>query len=184
MVVKDVLELVKERVKEIDSNAQLRLLEIFNNRISRVYSPDEQMEFVATYPNSEIRAEEIPQEETQKEHGDRIVQVQHFCREHMSIRLFGAPFFILVKANDTLLDVKKRIQNKLQIKDEEFKTYKFATLLNMQKHDYIEENENVIESLKKVEAYRLEAALGMEHKDPQPRPHVTRWYDKPIVIKG
>ena len=36
------------------------------------------------------------------------------------IQNFGDPFFLLVREGETLAEVKKRIQSKLQVSDEEF----------------------------------------------------------------
>ena len=46
---------------------------------------------------------------------------------------------MIVKSTDTLSDIRKRVQAKLQIKEDEFKTYKVAVLSGMLKQEYLKD---------------------------------------------
>ena len=43
-----------------------------------------------------------------------------FISFKQTVQIFGEPFFLIIHEGETLLDVKARIQRKLQIPDEEF----------------------------------------------------------------
>ena len=53
------------------------------------------------------------------------------------VQNFGEPFFLVVKENETLAGVKARIQNKLQVADDEFSKVRnfIFTLFTMLHHD-------------------------------------------------
>merc|ERR1712130_659888 len=113
------------------------------------------------------------------------MQVLHFCKDNMNIRTFGNPFFIVVSQNDTFGQVKDKIKQKINVKEEELNKFKFAPLTGVQKHEYLTEDDTpFLQTMEKHPTFNMDVCLGMEHKDPTPRQSARSWYDRPIVIKN
>jgi hypothetical protein len=58
--------------------------------------------------------------------------------------LFGNPFLLLVKEDETMGEVKARIKAKLGAKDEDFETWKFAYVNNKASPVYFEDDDVVL----------------------------------------
>lgn len=185
--VQEILEEVKSKLSDcsISISGELRLMEIYKSKIQKVFKLDEVVETgVSSVPD--LRVEEIPEDQKQSEADDKgykVIHVAHYCKDSSSIHYFGAPFYLKVGENETLASVKQRIQEKLDVKEEEFKKYKFAPVYGTQRYDYLNDEDVVAQCLAKVNAFRTAPALGLEHKDPNYKP-TQKWYDKPIVIKN
>jgi ubiquitin carboxyl-terminal hydrolase 7 len=181
--VADLKKIITEKIQH-DNNVTLGpiwIIELFNHRIHKIFDGNY---FVSLINDStDLIAEEIPSEELEDNDAKQI-QVVHFCKDQQNIRLFGIPFYLYIMENETVKDIKERIQKKLEIRDEDYKRYKFAILAGLIKHEYLNDDDNFLEVYAKEPSYRLENVLGMEHKDPNPRITNNRWYDKPIVIKN
>jgi len=103
------------------------------------------------------------------------------------IQNFGDPFFLLVREGETLAEVKKRIQSKLQVSDEEFSKWKFA-FISMNRPDYLQDSDVITSRFQRREIYGAwEQYLGMEHTDTAPKRAYTvnqnrHSYEKPVRI--
>ncbi|KAI3993851.1 hypothetical protein MKX01_002864 [Papaver californicum] len=78
--VSDVLNELKSEVQQFNPSAELRLLEIDHNRISKIYPLNEKIKHLKnqSWP---LRAEKIPEEEKNLGLADKIIHVCHFTRE-------------------------------------------------------------------------------------------------------
>jgi len=103
------------------------------------------------------------------------------------IQNFGDLFFLLVREGETLAEVKKRIQSKLQVSDEEFSKWKFA-FISMNRPDYLQDSDVITSRFQRREIYGAwEQYLGMEHTDTAPKRAYTvnqnrHSYEKPVRI--
>ncbi|RZC77797.1 hypothetical protein C5167_001986 [Papaver somniferum] len=124
--VSDLLNEMKSEVQQFNPSAELRLLEIDHNRISKIYPLSEKIKNLKnqTWP---LRIEKIPEEEKNLGLDDKIIHVCHFTREpfpgkrnQLDVRYFGEPFFLIIHKGETLAEIKLRIKEKLQVPDDEF----------------------------------------------------------------
>ena len=58
--------------------------------------------------------------------------------------LFGNPFLLVVREEETMGEVKARIKAKLGVKDEDFETWKFAYVNNKASPVYYEDQDLVL----------------------------------------
>ncbi|EFC37971.1 predicted protein [Naegleria gruberi] len=190
--VNDLKQLIEAKVngrREIE-NSTIVISQISNFKISKLLTGEELIKTLATNKGETIRAEEILNEELSiitSSHNltenTRILQVQHICKETTGYRLFGNPSVLVVKTEETLGDVKKRLQDKLQVRDIDYKRYKFYFIVNMKIKDALEDDSLLFCELfdKEKQSTNVDVVLALEHKDPTPK---ARWYEKPIVIKN
>jgi len=166
----------------IEQLSSIRISTVHNNKYSRIWPDQEPIDKMNSIMTPELRAELVDPMELTASH---IVQVQHFCKDGMGIRTFGHPFLLVINEEETVGQVKSRIQAKLQIKDEDYKKYKFAPLSGIHQHSHlVDDDVKFVEALQNKQTIQgMETTLGLEHKDPTPRNH-SRYYDKPIVIKN
>ncbi|KAK1419677.1 hypothetical protein QVD17_28933 [Tagetes erecta] len=126
----DVIDYLKTEVELSHKDAELRLVEVYCHKIymiSPLYKIIEHLNI--NDRNWTLRAEEIPEEEKDLNPQDRVIHVCHFMEDttqKQQVQYFGEPFFLVIREDDTLADVKVRIQKKLQVPDEEFTKWKFA----------------------------------------------------------
>jgi hypothetical protein len=117
--------------------------------------------------------------------GQPWIQVQHYSKEHSSAHLFGEPFILGLVENETIAQLKTRIFQKLQMKDEMvMKKIKFSFLVSGWKIEYFPTTDDTAsfntllqEKLQGMQASSV--SIGLEQKNPNP----SRWADKPVVIK-
>jgi len=133
---------------------------------------------------------QIPDEEKELGVQDRLIHVYHFLRDpaqNQMVQNFGEPFFLVVRENETLAEVKVRVQNKLQVSDDEFSKYKFA-FLSLGRPEYLQDDDVVASRFQKKDTYGAwEYYLGLEHSDTAPkRAHQTNQvrhnFEKPVKI--
>lgn len=181
------IEILKGKLvdKIEDPQLPIRAMAVHNHKITRIFRLDELIDRANSGYTPELRAESIPREESEMNNEThRLIQVTHYCKDSMSIRTFGNPFLLVVGIDDTVGQVKEHIKSKIQVKDEEFKKYKFAPLSGIQHYGYFNDDEaNFWQEIEKHTIHGMDTYLGMEHKDPTPRAH-SRYYDKPIIIKN
>ena len=77
-------------------------------------------------PYYTLRAEVIPEGEKDLAEDEYLVHCCHRKPDDSSVSLFGDPIWIRMRKGERLRDLKKRIQSKLEIPDEEFSTWRFA----------------------------------------------------------
>ncbi|KAI3993827.1 hypothetical protein MKX01_002840 [Papaver californicum] len=115
--------MISELKKKVDlshPNAELRLFEVQNHKIRKIYSLTEQIKGISD-PHWTLCAEEIPEEEKILGPFDRLIHVCHTNEgRREKFRQFGEPFFFVIHGGETAAAVRARIQMKLQIPGDEF----------------------------------------------------------------
>ncbi|KAI9082340.1 hypothetical protein K1719_035763 [Acacia pycnantha] len=151
----DVLDHLKTKVELSHPNAELRLLELLCHGISEVFTPLEKIENINDQYRT-FRAEEIPEEERNLGPHDRLIHVYHFTkdttRNQMKIQNFGDPFFLVIHGEETLADIKVRIQQKLHVPDEEFAKWKFA-FVSLDRPKYFQDSDIVSSQFQRRDVY-------------------------------
>lgn len=172
--VRDLIIELKTKVQLSHPDAELRLLGIHQHRICKIYPPHQMIEDLDghLYMVYSLRAEEIPEDEKNLGPSDRVIHVYHFmeARENrMQVQNFGEPFLFAIHEGETLAQVKLRIQKKLQVPDEEFSKWKFASV-SIGRPDYLQDADIVLECFQRRNVYGpWEQYLGLEHVDTTPR---------------
>ncbi|XP_055829915.1 ubiquitin C-terminal hydrolase 13-like [Solanum dulcamara] len=170
--VDDVIKNLKTKVELSHSNAELRLLEVFYHKIYKILPTTEKIENINDQYWT-LRAEEIPEEEKNLGPHDCLAHVCHFKKEaaqnQMKIQNFGEPFLLIIHENETLAELKLRIQKKLQVPDEEFAKWKFA-FLSLDRLEYLEDMDILSSRLQRRDVSGVyEQYLGLEHSDGAPK---------------
>ncbi|GKB57239.1 ubiquitin carboxyl-terminal hydrolase 12-like protein isoform X2 [Tanacetum coccineum] len=168
----DVLDEIKGKVELSHPDAELRLLEVFYHKIYKIFPLTEKIENINDQYWT-LRAEEIPEEEKNLGPQDRLIHVYHFTKEaaqnQMQVQNFGEPFFLIIHEDETLAEVKGRIQKKLGVPDEEFAKWKFA-FLSLGRPEYLEDTDVVSHRFQRRDVYGAwEQYLGLEHSDTTPK---------------
>ncbi|KAH7332209.1 hypothetical protein KP509_20G075300 [Ceratopteris richardii] len=114
----DVIHELMKKVELSKPKAELHILETFYHKIYKT-----------------LRAEEISDEEEQLGPQDQLIHNQ-------MIQNFGEPFFLVIKEDETLACVKDRIKNKLDVPDDEFSKWKFASV-SLDRADYLADEDVV-----------------------------------------
>ncbi|KAK4836630.1 hypothetical protein QYF36_025568 [Acer negundo] len=170
--VADVINHLKTKVELSHPNAELRLLEVFYHKIYKIFPLHEKIENINDQYWT-LRAEEIPEDQKNLGPHDRLIHVYHFMRDtaqnQVQVQNFGEPFFLLIHEGETLADVKVRIQEKLQVPDEEFSKWKFA-FLSLGRPEYLQDSDIVSSRFQRRDVYGAwEQYLGLEHSDNAPK---------------
>ncbi|KQK09967.1 ubiquitin carboxyl-terminal hydrolase 13 isoform X2 [Brachypodium distachyon] len=160
------IEHVKSKVELSRSDAELRLFQVYHNKISKVYQPGEKIDSVNDH-NGPLHVEEIPEEENNAGPRDRLVHVFHFFKDLQHIQYYGDPFFFLLRDGETLSAVKVRIQKKFQVPEEQFLKWKFAHFA-YNRQEYLQDSDIVLSRFQNVYG-AWEHSLGMEHSDMIPK---------------
>eukprot|EP00005_Dracoamoeba_jomungandri_P003044 CAMPEP_0174260310 /NCGR_PEP_ID=MMETSP0439-20130205/9536_1 /TAXON_ID=0 /ORGANISM="Stereomyxa ramosa, Strain Chinc5" /LENGTH=1088 /DNA_ID=CAMNT_0015344525 /DNA_START=16 /DNA_END=3282 /DNA_ORIENTATION=+ len=171
--------LIESELLDNPDSAHIRFFEIHNNRIYRMLNMDTRT--TGFNEHTALRAEEVPQEEIEKEDSDIVIQVTHISYIHSPVPLtFGNPFRLLVKEGETFGETKARIQKKLSVEDSEFEKWKFAVVPYLGRPKYIEDDN--VELAKKMD--QKTDYLGLEHKMPKHKSTYARRPEVGIIIKG
>ncbi|KAM1157590.1 hypothetical protein FF1_028163 [Malus domestica] len=184
----DVIDDLKTKVELSHPNAELRLLEVFYHKIYKIFPPNEKIENINDQYWT-LRAEEIPEEEKNFGPHDRLIHVYHFMKDtaQNQVQNFGEPFFLVIREDETLAEVKVRVQKKLQVPDEEYSKWNFA-FLSMGRPEYLQDDDIVASRFQRRDVYGAwEQYLGLEHTDHAPkRSHTTNQnrhtFEKPVKI--
>ncbi|CAI6001304.1 unnamed protein product [Closterium sp. NIES-65] len=106
--VADVLADLKSKVELSHPEVELRMLQLFNNKIFKTFPLTEQIECI----------------------NDQVIHVYHFNRDveekNQALHTFGDPFFLVVGRTETVAELRRRIQAKLGVADKEFAEWRFA----------------------------------------------------------
>ncbi|VAH64442.1 unnamed protein product [Triticum turgidum subsp. durum] len=175
----DLIDDLKSKVKLSRSDAELRLFQVNNNKIWKVYQPTEKIDAVHD-PNVPLHVEEIPEEEKSAGPRDRLVHVVHFFKDNQHIQYYGVPFFFLIREGEALSDIKVRIQKKFEVPDEQFLKWKFAYVA-YNRPDYLQDSDIVLSRFQQKNIYGpWEQSLGLEHSDmPTKRANQMKWRQNP-----
>ena len=94
--VEQLLEVVRTKVKSTPApvTRKLRLVEVFNNRVSKVYENNEPVKSLNDY--STLYAEDIPADQLHVAEEDQLVNCFHYHKDPYSSH--GIPFLFLLKA--------------------------------------------------------------------------------------
>ncbi|GKV35063.1 hypothetical protein SLEP1_g43381 [Rubroshorea leprosula] len=166
----DVLKDLKTKVELSHPNAELRLLEVFDHKIYKIFPPNEKIKNRKDQYWT-LQAEEIPEEEKNLGPNDCLIHVYHFTKDtaqnQKQIQNFGEPFFLVIHEGETLAEIKLRIQKKLLVEDEEFAKWKFAFLsLGRGRPEYLQDCEILSSRFLKRNLFGAwEQHLGLKHPD-------------------
>ena len=163
----------------LTGTGEIRLLEVQNHRIYRLLKPEERTTGYTEY--TILRAEEVPEEDIGKASSppSKTIQVAHLFRDPPHVSNFGHPFYLAIAKNERFADIKRRIQERLAVPDDEFATYKFHIVPWIGKPVALEDDDACI-------AAKLDKSdsLGLEHKPPRRAPNAYRRKEEQLVIKG
>ncbi|KAG2334816.1 hypothetical protein Bca52824_005996 [Brassica carinata] len=185
----DVIDELKTKVELSHPDAELRLLEVFYHKIYKIFPLTERIENINDQYWT-VRAEEIPEEEKNIGPNDRLILVYHFAKEtgqNQQVQNFGEPFFLVIHEGETLEEIKKRIQKKLHVSDEDFAKWKFA-FMSMGRPEYLQDSDVVYNRFQRRDVYgAFEQYLGLEHTDTTPKRAYSanqnrHTYEKPVKI--
>ncbi|RZC75115.1 hypothetical protein C5167_050597 [Papaver somniferum] len=165
----DVINDVKTKVELSHPDAKLRLLEVFHHKIYKIFRLSEKIVNINVNDQyGKLRAEEISEEEKNLGPRDRLIPVYHFAidaSQSEMVKNFGEPFFFIIHEKETLVEVKSRIQKKLQVSDEEFAKWKFA-FLSLGRPEYLRNSDVVSSLFQRIDQYGAWGQyLGLEHSE-------------------
>lgn len=168
--VSDLIDLAHPYVKMNAENGKLCILEVLNNRISRVLLEDEEISALNSY--SSLYVDEIP---------NCLVESKSiFCFSYYRSpsNSHGIPFILQVPKATTFEQLKPKIQEKLMLSDKEFLKCKFS-LVYYTKAEPIEDSTIL---------YDLDASsfhqLGIDHLDKSGNSMNASRYEKAIKIRS
>ncbi|KAI6673926.1 hypothetical protein NL676_001832 [Syzygium grande] len=122
---------------------------------------------------------QIAEEEKDPGPHDHLIRVYHFTKEttkkQLQVQNFGEPFLLVIHEDETLAEVKMRIQKKLQVPDDAFFMWKFA-YLSLGHPEYLEDSEILSNRFERSNVYG-EQYLGLEHSDAPKRSYVVNQHD-------
>lgn len=187
-----VIEGIRHRQK-LDPNTSIRLLEVRNCRIERIFDPAESIpHMISTYEYPlALRAEPVPVDETPEALGNeyQLVAVAHLAKErHRGVRsvFFGVPFLLRVKRSGmSIADIRELIRDKLGVKEVEFETWRLAEVLSTS-NEWLEDSDHVWIPAARTSFSEPLITLAIEHRCPTPRRYQTTHgrFDKPLRIKA
>jgi len=140
------------------------MMEVFNHRIYKIFADTDEIDTINDQYWT-LRAEEVPPDEATPSPEDKLVHARHFYRDaRMNMtHNFGDPFLVLLGADETTASVRRRIQAKLGISDEEMANWKLA-VVSFGRVEYLEETELVKLRFRKHDNYgNWDDYLGLEH---------------------
>ncbi|XP_006664029.2 ubiquitin C-terminal hydrolase 12-like isoform X3 [Oryza brachyantha] len=186
--ISDVIADLKTKVELSNPDAELRLLEVFYHKIYKIFPPHEKIENINDQYWT-LRAEEIPEEETNLGPHDRLIHVYHFMKDpnQNQIQNFGDPFLLVIREGETAAEILERIQRKLRVPDEEFSKWKLA-FISMNRPEYLQDVDVVSARFQRRDVYGAwEQYLGLEHTDTTPKRSYTanqnrHTFEKPVKI--
>lgn len=175
--------------------ASIRFLEITNNRITRVFNPNDGVDQLEGYWPA--HAEAIPLDEAEVHMPEAyLLPVCHFARTgpHGVASEWGDPFLVKVHKSETFGELKQRLWERLKAEPEAAAKWELAILPRPGTPQYPADEDIIFEVLsRRVRANRqdlLDSPLAVEH--PDTRKHKGRNafrslaspYEKPITIRS
>lgn len=127
-------DLLAEAAKDLQLSGKLRLMGVSQNTIYKVYTNETLDQVDTTYGYLRLEEKEVGEEED----GGMCVNVYFAKRDDDGkaiVRYFGEPFIIKLGPTEELSSVRRRIQDKLRVADNEIKQWKFFALMNNQMSD-------------------------------------------------
>eukprot|EP00192_Tetraselmis_astigmatica_P000385 CAMPEP_0117664232 /NCGR_PEP_ID=MMETSP0804-20121206/9096_1 /TAXON_ID=1074897 /ORGANISM="Tetraselmis astigmatica, Strain CCMP880" /LENGTH=1147 /DNA_ID=CAMNT_0005471423 /DNA_START=186 /DNA_END=3631 /DNA_ORIENTATION=+ len=186
--VADALEVVAKEIGGSCHAADLRLMEVFYQKIFKTFAPSERIDTINDQYWT-LRAEAIPEEERNMAPDDKLIHVYHFSHDSGAatvVHNFGDPFLLVVHEGETLAQLKARIQTKLGVKDEEFASWKFAFVPISLRPEYLSDDDVVASRFTTRTSYTTgqdQSYLGLDHVDKNPKRHQqSSSYERPVKI--
>ncbi|PWA57053.1 hypothetical protein CTI12_AA412920 [Artemisia annua] len=166
--VADIINYLKTKVELSHKDAELRLLETCNSIIYQIFPLNQEIEGIDDKYRT-LRAEEIPEDQMNLGPQHRLIHIYHFTKElyedQLQVDNFEEPFIFVIRNDETLAEIKLRIQKKLQVPDEEFSRWKFA-FVSMGNPRYLKDSDVVYTRFQKIGVCSAwEEYLGLEHLD-------------------
>ncbi|GJU62002.1 ubiquitin carboxyl-terminal hydrolase 12-like protein isoform X2 [Tanacetum coccineum] len=163
--VADMINDLKTKVELSHKDAELRLVEIFYHKIYKIFPLSEKIENINDQYWT-LRAEEIPAEGKDLGPQDRLISVYHFTKDASQNQVnFGEPFIFVIRGDETLAEIKLRIQKILHVPNEEFSKWKIA-FVSFGGPRYLQDSDVVSTCFEKRDVYAAwEQYLGLEHSD-------------------
>jgi len=124
--------------------------------------------------------EEISTEELNIDKQSMVIAIAHFSKDSPMLYNFGNPFFYVIRKDETVKQIKKRLRERFNISKEDMDKWK-AAIVSYTRPDYLKDSEVVA---KKIESNDY---LGFEHTDTGGRSSSNSLYrrtEKAISIKG
>jgi len=181
--VHDVLLEAKKHLKpEWGMSGTLRVLEVVDSRLHKLYRPDAPLRSMACFSKSNIfyhclRIEADPESAST---GDTQNLMEIFHCDRQSQQAFAQPLLMAVAPGEKSGNIKARCKSKLNVPDTEFKSWRLVRCARTGKAH-----------LKDDEAWdsdpnALDAKLCLEHVHPNPTSGLSRQsrYNKPLTIKS
>lgn len=191
----DVMDQVRIKLK-LPSDTKIRMFEVKNSKIFRFINPNDPVSPLMTGTHdcgAELRAEPVPEDETEEALGAEyeLMTVLHLSkdkqpRQWRGLTFFGVPFVIKVrKEGETVKAIRKRIQEKLGVPQEQFNQWPLAEVVQL-KVLYLDQGDVLYYPHARVP---LEfCSLAIEHKSTAPAKKTTsamsRYADKPLKIRS
>nr|VZI34443.1 unnamed protein product [Spirometra erinaceieuropaei] len=186
--VADLLAEARPHVTLVGSG-KLRLLEVRNNRIIKVYQNDFPLEKIESQLNrftldssdnlkSGLRIEELPLDEVTPQPGEVIIYAAHFNKDLSDT--FGVPFTVRIRDQEPYSAVKERIRKRLEVPDKEFDAWNFVLVTKSKPICIPSEQDILVDTEFFATSTTPQPWLGVEHK-PYKRPRYAP-SEKPIKI--
>lgn len=191
----DVIDQVRSKLR-ISADVNIRMFEVKNSKIFRFISPGDSVPALMTGPHDygvELRAEPVPEDETDEALGTEyeMMTVLHLSKDKgprawRGLTFFGVPFVIKVrKEGESVKAIRKRIQKKLGVPQEEFDQWPLAEIVQL-KVVYLNDAEMIYSPHARVPAEFC--SLAIEHKSTAPTKKassgMSRYADKPLKIRS
>lgn len=161
------------------TTGKLRIMRVVNSRIQNNFNLNHKVSLIDP-ELVKLRAEEEAPEEQTKEKDDVLVAVVHFLYDTPIVHYFDNPFMFLIRANETVGETKRRLKERLAIKDEEWERWRFAILSIVQNRPAYLTDDNELMGLHVAGFAAGQTYLGLEHPDTSLRKY--RRPEKALVI--
>jgi len=153
--VEDVLDEARKEFKYSENGTkQLRLVQIGTTpslmRVFKVLSSDQLFSEVHGYtsPHFSFRVEETPSDQLEIEQNEHLLAVAHFDKEPS--RMFGVPFFIKIRNEERISNIRERIKCMLEVPEREFEKYKFCIVMHNRVVRELDNDENAVVKLSEL----------------------------------
>jgi ubiquitin C-terminal hydrolase len=180
-IVSDVINEAKKMIEpEWGISGNLRVLEVSDGRVLKMYRPDASVRALAAFSKSNtfyhyLRVEADPENAAQAE-AQKVIEIYHCDRQ--SQQAFAQPILLGVTPGEKSGNVKARCKAKLQVPDAEFKSWRLVRC-----------GRGARAHLKDEDPWDADPALDtklcLEHVHPNPTNSLARQsrYNKPLTIK-
>lgn len=179
--VSDILAEAKKSLNpEWGITGALRVLEVSESRLTKIYRPEASVRALACFNKSNIfynclRVEADPETGTLPD-GHRLVEIFHCDRQ--SQQAFAQPLLLGLAPGEKAASLKQRCKAKLQVPDSEFKAWRLVRC-GRSGRTHVKDDEAWDAETS------VESKICLEHVHPNPTNNLARQsrYNKPLTIK-